>query len=83
MLELFILDKRQIAKLVGVAQLNRNYRLMRGKRKIEGVSKNVCYALHGAALPVIRFDPAMEALFQCLKQQGNWEGAPSLLSCAK
>lgn len=69
--ELSMLDKGQIAKLVGVAPLNRDSGLMRGKRMIAGGRRQVRDALYVAALPAIRFDPTMKALFLRLKQKGK------------
>lgn len=69
--ELGRLDKGQIAKLVGVAPLNRDSGMMRGKRMIAGGRKTVRDALYVAALPAIRFDPVMKAFFLRLKQQGK------------
>ena len=69
--ELGLLDKGQIAKLVGVAPLNRDSGLMRGKRMIAGGRRPVRDALYVAALPAIRFDPDMKALFQRLKAKGK------------
>ncbi len=64
-------DKGQIAKLVGVAPLNRDSGLMRGKRMIAGGRRHLRDALYVAALPAIRFDPDMKAFFTRLKQQGK------------
>ena len=50
--ELGILGKGQIAKLVGVAPINRDSGAMRGKRMIAGGRKPVRNALYMAALPV-------------------------------
>lgn len=69
--ELGHIDKGQIAKLVGVAPLNRDSGLMRGKRMIGGGRRPVRDALYVAALPAIRFDPDMKALFQRLKAKGK------------
>ena len=69
--ELGLMDKGQIAKLVGVAPLNRDSGLMRGKRMIAGGRRPVRDALYVAALPAIRFDPDMKALFQRLKAKGK------------
>lgn len=69
--ELGLMDKAQIAKLVGVAPLNPDSGLMRGKRMIAGGRKPVRDALYIAALPAIRFDPDMKALFQRLKAKGK------------
>jgi transposase len=57
--ELGLIEKGQIAKLVGVAPLNRDSGLMRGKRMIAGGRKPGRDALYIAAL--VRFDPAMKA----------------------
>lgn len=69
--ELGLMDKGQIAKLVGVAPLNRDSGLMRGKRMIAGGRKPVRDALYIAALPAIRFDPDVKALFERLKSKGK------------
>lgn len=69
--ELGRLDKGQIAKLVGVAPLNRDSGLMRGKRTIAGGRQQVRDVLYVAALPAIRFDPEMKAFYQRLKQKGK------------
>jgi len=69
--ELGLMDKGQIAKLVGVAPLNRDSGLMRGKRMIAGGRKPVRDALYIAALPAIRFDPVMKAVFERLKAKGK------------
>ncbi|WP_457585553.1 IS110 family RNA-guided transposase [Ensifer canadensis] len=69
--ELGLMDKGQIAKLVGVAPLNRDSGLMRGKRMIAGGRRPVRDALYIAALPAIRFDPDMKALFERLKAKGK------------
>lgn len=69
--ELGLLDKGQIAKLVGVAPINRESGLMRGRRMIAGGRQPVRDALYVAALPAIRFDPNMKAVFERLKAKGK------------
>ena len=69
--ELGLMNKGQVAKLVGVAPLNRDSGQMRGKRMIAGGRRPVRDALYIAALPAIRFDPDMKALFQRLKAKGK------------
>lgn len=69
--ELGLMDKGQIAKLVGVAPINRDSGLMRGKRMIAGGRKPLRDALYIAALPAIRFDPHMKAFFERLKAKGK------------
>lgn len=65
------MNKGQIAKLVGVAPINRDSGQMRGKRMISGGRKPIRDALYIAALPAIRFDPNMKAVFQRLKAKGK------------
>lgn len=69
--ELGSMDKGQIAKLVGVAPLNRDSGKMRGKRMISGGRKPVRDALYIAALPAIRFDPDMKAFYAKLRAGGK------------
>lgn len=69
--ELGTMNKAQIAKLVGVAPINRDSGQMRGKRTIAGGRKPVRDALYLAALPAIRFDPVMKAAFEKLKAKGK------------
>ncbi|KQV34375.1 transposase [Rhizobium sp. Root268] len=69
--ELGFMDEGQVAKLVGVAPINRDSGLMRGKRMIAGGRRPVRDALYVAALPAIRFDPDMKALFLRLKAKGK------------
>jgi transposase len=69
--ELGLLDKAQIAKLVGVAPLNRDSGAMRGKRMITGGRRPVRDALYVAALPAIRFDPVIKAFYTNLRERGK------------
>lgn len=69
--ELGSLSKGQVAKLVGVAPLNRDSGLMRGKRMISGGRRQIRDALYVAALPAIRFDPKMKAFYARLKEKGK------------
>ena len=69
--ELGLLDKAQIAKLVGVAPLNRDSGAMRGQRMISGGRRPVRDALYVAALPAIRFDPDIKAFYTNLRKRGK------------
>lgn len=69
--ELGKVEKGQIAKLVGLAPLNRDSGLMRGKSKVYGGRDFVRDSLYLAALPAIRFDPALKAFFLRLKNNGK------------
>ncbi|WP_143508286.1 transposase, partial [Pseudovibrio brasiliensis] len=61
----------QIAKLIGVAPLNRDSGQMRGKRMIAGGRRPIRNALYLAALSAIRFDPTMKAFYEKLKSNGK------------
>lgn len=69
--ELGSMDKGQIAKLVGVAPLNRDSGQMRGKRMISGGRKPVRDALYMAALPAIRFEPDIKTFYAKLRANGK------------
>lgn len=69
--ELGHLNKGQIAKLVGLAPINRDSGSMRGKRMIAGGRKTVRNALFMAALPAIRFNPEMKDFYNRLKSKGK------------
>lgn len=69
--ELGTLSRHAIAKLVGVAPLNRDSGLMRGKRTIWGGRANVRNALYMAAESARRFNPPLKAFFLRLRQAGK------------
>jgi transposase len=69
--ELGNLNRRQIAKLVGVAPMNRDSGLYRGKRMIYGGRKHVRKALYMATLAAIRWNPHIENFYFHLRNQGK------------
>lgn len=69
--ELGRLNKAQIAKLVGVAPINRDSGKMRGQRTIAGGRKQLRNALFVAALPAIRFDPDIADFYNRLRTSGK------------
>lgn len=69
--ELGLIEKGQIAKLVGVAPLNRDSGQMRGKRMIAGGRRPIRDALYLAALSAIRFEPAIRAFNANLRSRGK------------
>ena len=73
--ELGRLDRRAIAALVGVAPMNRDSGLWRGKRTIQGGRASVRAALYMAALVGVRFNPVLNAFYQRLREAGK---APKL-----
>jgi len=69
--ELGKLDRHGIAKLVGVAPLNRDSGTRRGKRMIWGGRVNVRNTLYMAALSASRFNAPLKAFFTRLKAAGK------------
>lgn len=69
--ELGKLGNNQISKLIGVAPLNRESGMMRGKSKIYGGRGYVRDSLYIAALPAIRFEPKLREFYLRLKNNGK------------
>lgn len=69
--ELGALSHKQIAKLVGVAPLNRDSGRLKGKRSIWGGRAVVRTALYLAVLSAMRFNPVIKAFYQRLVQAGK------------
>ncbi|MEG3156312.1 IS110 family transposase [Lysobacter zhanggongensis] len=69
--ELGLLSRHQIAKLVGVAPLNRDSGKTQGKRQIYGGRSEVRVALYMATLSAVRWDPTMRAHYQQLRARGK------------
>lgn len=69
--ELGALNRRQIAALVGVAPLNRDSGVLRGKRSVWGGRAPVRAALFMNALVASRFNPVIKAFYQRLCAMGK------------
>lgn len=69
--ELGRLDHKQIAKLVGVAPLNRDSGKMRGRRTIAGGRASVRSALYMAAFNAMRCNPQIRSFYQRLRMAGK------------
>lgn len=69
--ELGQLTRRQIAKLVGIAPLNRDSGQSQGVRRIYGGRAEVRVALYMAALSAVRWDAIMKAHYQQLRARGK------------
>lgn len=80
--ELGHLDRRQIAKLVGVAPMNRDSGQGSGQRRIRGGRSPVRVALYMATLSASRWDPLMKAHYQQLRQRGKL-GKVALVACIR
>lgn len=80
--ELGTLTRQQIAKLVGVAPMNRDSGQMHGKRRIRGGRAPVRVALYMATLSAVRWDPTMRAHYQQLRARGKL-GKVALVACMR
>ena len=69
--ELGSLNEREIAKLVGVAPLNRDSGNFRGKRSTWGGRPHVRAALYMATLSAARFDPTIKVFYARLLAAGK------------
>jgi transposase len=69
--ELGTLDRRKIAALVGVAPINRDSGIMRGRRTVQGGRGSVRAALYMAALVATRRNAAVRALYLRLRDAGR------------
>lgn len=69
--ELGKLNRRQIASLVGVAPLNRDSGIFRGKRTIWGGRANVRTALYMSTLVAVRRNPALKQFYNRLCDAGK------------
>jgi transposase len=80
--ELGRLTRKQIAKLVGVAPMNRDSGQMHGKRHIRGGRAPVRVALYMATLSAVRWDSALRAHYQQLRARGKL-GKVALVACMR
>jgi transposase len=69
--ELGTLSRRQIARLVGVAPMNRDSGQSSGKRRIRGGRAPVRVALYMATLSAVRWDEGMRAHYRQLRERGK------------
>lgn len=80
--ELGQLSRQQIAKLVGVAPLNRDSGQMQGKRRIYGGRADVRIALYMATLSAVRWEPALREHYQQLRVRGK-AAKVALVACMR
>ena len=69
--ELGVLNRGEIAALVGVAPFNRDSGTLRGKRKVWGGRGQVRAALYMAALVATRYNPVLREFYQRLCAAGK------------
>ena len=80
--ELGALSHKKIARLVGVAPINRDSGKHRGQRRIHGGRASVRSALFMATLVAIRHHPKLKAHYQQLRQRGKLK-LVALIACAR
>lgn len=80
--ELGILNRRQVAALVGVAPLNRDSGTMRGKRSVWGGRAKVRSVLYMATLVATRRNVVIKAFYDRLKAAGK-EKKVALTACMR
>jgi len=69
--ELGRLSHKEIAALVGVAPLNRDSGLFRGKRMVWGGRASVRSALYMSILSATKWNPVIRVFYQRLRAQGK------------
>jgi transposase len=80
--ELGHLNRQQIAKLVGVAPLNRDSGQSQGKRAIYGGRAPMRVALYMATLSAVRWEPALRAHYKQLRTRGK-AAKVALVACMR
>ncbi len=80
--ELGTVGRQQIAALVGLAPLNRDSGLLRGKRRIWGGRARVRAVLYMVTLSATRHNPAIKAFYQRLLAAGK-EKKVALTACMR
>lgn len=80
--ELGTLTRQQIAKLVGVAPMNRDSGQVHGKRRIRGGRAPVRVALYMATLSAVRWDPTLRTHYRQLRARGKL-GKVALVACMR
>ena len=80
--ELGMRKRKEIAALVGVAPLNRDSGLYRGKRRVYGGRAAVRRVLYMAALVATRYNPVIRAFYERLIAQGK-EKKVALVACMR
>ena len=80
--ELGTLDRKQIAALAGVAPINRDSGIMRGKRTVWGGRARVRAALYMGTLAATRHNPVIRVFYQRLLATGKAKKV-ALVACMR
>lgn len=80
--ELGHLNRRQIAKLMGVAPLNYDSGKLRGQRHVWGGRATVRAVLYMATLSAVRYEPTIKPMYQRLRAAGK-AGKVAIVACMR
>ena len=80
--ELGALDRKQIAALVGVAPINRDSGIMRGRRTVWGGRSRVRATLYMGTLVATRYNPVIRVFYQRLLAAGKAKKV-ALVACMR
>ena len=80
--ELGLLNRQEIAALVGVAPLNKDSGKKRGKRRVYGGRADIRSVLYMAALSAKKFNPVIRTFYERLIKQGK-EKKVALTACMR
>jgi transposase len=80
--ELGTLNRQEIAALVGVAPLNKDSGIKRGKRRVFGGRETVRNVLYMAALSAARFNPTIKTFYDRLIKAGK-EKKVAIVACMR
>lgn len=80
--ELGTLNRRQIAKLVGVAPMAKKSGQSLGRRRIRGGSSTLRVALYMATLSAVRCEPGIKAHYRQLRERGK-PAKVALVACMR
>lgn len=80
--ELGQLNRRQIAKLMGVAPLNHDSGKLRGQRHVWGGRASVRAVLYMATLSAVRYEPTIKPMYQRLRAAGK-AGKVAIVACMR
>jgi transposase len=80
--ELGLLNRQEIAALVGVAPMNRDSGRMRGRRRVFGGRAAVRSTLYMAVLSAIRFNPVIKDFYERLVANGK-ENKVAMTACMR
>ena len=77
-----LMNRREIASLVGLAPFNRDSGTLQGKRTVWGGRAQVRSALYMATLSAVRCNASLRGFYECLRRSGK-PAKVALTACAR